>query len=58
MRLMSRHIHEVLRNEPNCSTINLEIEPYFLNIIINYCKTYDYLKVMSTIVFPAAHNEF
>ena len=55
---MSRHIHEILRADPACTSINLDIEPYFLNIIINYCKTYDYLKVMSTIVFPASHNEF
>ena len=54
---MSRHIHDILCKDQMRSSINLDIDPYFLNIIINYCKTYDYLKVKSTIMFPAAHNE-
>lgn len=57
MRLMSRHIHDVLKSNPSCTSIDLDVEPYFLNIIIGYCQLYDYLKVMSTIMFPAAHNE-
>jgi len=57
IRLMSRYIHEVLKYDPACTRIELDIEPHFLNIIINYCRLYDYLKVMSTIMFPAAHNE-
>lgn len=54
---MSEHIHEQLKLDPTRTVLELEINPYFLNIIINYCATYDYLKVMSTIMFPAAHNE-
>ena len=54
---MSVYIHEQLKQDPSRTTIDLEIDPHFLNIIINYCQKFDYLKVMSTIMFPAAHNE-
>ena len=49
IRLMSSHIHEVLKANPTLNRIELDIEPYFLNIIIQYCELYNYIKVMSTI---------
>ena len=57
IRLMSGFINEKLKAEPMTREIKLPIEPHFLDIINRYCATYDYIKVMSTISFPAAHNE-
>ena len=37
--------------------MELSVDPHFLNIIVNYCARFNYLKVMSTIMFPALHNE-
>ena len=54
---MSVDIDEQLRADPSQTSLELQIDPHFLNIIINYCKKFDYIKVMSTIMFPAAHNE-
>ena len=54
---MSRYIDDQLRATPDSTSLQLEIDYHFLSIIINYCEKFDYLKVMSTIMFPAAHNE-
>ena len=46
-----------MKADPTCTSLELPIDAHYLNIIINYCAKFDYLKVMSTLMFPAAHNE-
>ena len=53
---MSRYIDEKLRADPQCTSLELPISAFYLQIIIDYCIKFDYLKVMSTLIFPAMHN--
>ena len=57
IRLMSHFIHEQLKADPSQTSLQLPIDADFLKIIINYCEKFNFLKVMSTITFPASHNE-
>ena len=57
IRLMSQYIHERLKAVPSLTRLELPIDVCFLKIVIDYCAKYDYLKVMSTLMFPAAHNQ-
>ena len=36
--------------------IQLAVPAYYLRLIIDYCQVFDYLKVKSTIKFPAENN--
>ena len=38
IRLMSSYISRVLRENPHATSIELDITPYYLNIITEYCK--------------------
>ena len=54
---MSRFIDDKLRADPSCTSLELPVDAYYLRIINNYCAKFDYLKVMSTLIFPASHNQ-
>ena len=49
IRLMSAQIDKMLKENPNEEIIELDITPFYLNIIVNYGKTFQCLKVKSTI---------
>ena len=53
---MSKTINEILKDDPSKTVIELEIDPFHLKLITDYCAKFDYLKVRSTIEFPAANN--
>lgn len=57
IRLMSSYIDEQLKADPSCTRLELPISLHFLDIVINYCAKFDYLKVMSTLIFPASYNQ-
>ena len=58
IRLMSTYISKQLKENPNEQIIELEITPFFLKLITEYCASFGYLKVRSTIQFPAEYNNF
>ena len=58
IRLMSAFLSKQMKEKPNETLFELEIPPYYLTIITDYCKQFDYLKVRSTIQFPAEYNIF
>ena len=58
IRLMSSYICNKLKEDPNEQIIELEITPFYLKLIVDYCSTFECLKVKSTIAFPAEYNNF
>ena len=58
IRLMSAYINRQLKEFPNEQIIELEITPFYLKQIVDYCARFEYIKVKSTISFPAEYNNF
>ena len=56
IRLMSTYISRQLKENPQETVIQLDVPAYYLRLIIDYCQVFDYLKVKSTIKFPAENN--
>ena len=47
----------MLKADPSKTTIELDIDKNHLKRITDYCAEFDYMKVRSTIGFPAVNNE-
>ena len=54
---MSKYINEILKLDPSKTEIEVNVDPIHLKLITDYCAKFDYIKVRSTLEFPAAHNE-
>ena len=56
--LMSKYIWKKLREDPLENVIEVNVPASHLKLIVDYCISFDYLKVKSTIKFPAESNIF
>ena len=55
---MCKFIDDLLKEDESQNEIVLFIPYANLQIIVNYCAAYDYLKLRSTIPFPASYPDF
>ena len=58
IRLMCRLIDDLLQSDESQTEIKLFLTYPCLRFMIDYCRIFDYLKVMSFIEFPLLHNCF
>ena len=58
IRLMCRMIDDLLKEDETQKEINLYIPFKNLQLVVNYCAAFDYLKLKSTIPFPASYPRF
>ncbi len=55
---MCRFIDDLLKEDESKSEIQLYIPFANLQLVVNYCKAFDYLKLKSTLPFPASYSDF
>ena len=58
IRLMCRMIDDLLQEDESQKEIHLYIGFANLELIVNYCAAFDFLKLKSTIPFPASYPDF